>query len=314
MPIETVSLAIMFADIARSTRFYEILGDKSAQKLMATCLSRLSDVVCQHQGSVIKTIGDEVMCTFPDADHAVNAAKNMQEAIEKTPDIENSDLGTPNIYIGIHTGPVIMEGKDVFGDSVILAARMVALAKPRQILITEQTVKALTPENKAFVRYVDKETIKGKRGKLKIYEFIWEQYDVTVILGRSSSPLVLQYCLELRCGNCIIGVDHLQPSITMGRQSHNDLVLGYERISRSHANIEYSRETFISRSHANIEYSREKFILIDHSSNGSYVHPQGETVIHINRDEVQLSGTGIISLGRQASPGSPGAIHYTIKQ
>jgi len=299
MPRETASLAIMFADIARSTRFYETLGDISAQRLMTKCLSRLSDVACQHQGSVIKTIGDEVMCTFPDADQAVNAAKNMQEAFEKMPDIENCDLGTPNIYIGIHTGPVIQEEDDIFGDSVILAARMVALAKPRQILITEQTVKALKPDYKAFVRYVDKETIKGKKGKLKIYEYIWEQDDVTVILDRSSTSSALQSCLELRCGNLIIKVDHLQPNITMGRQSHNDLVLDYERISRSHANI---------------EYSREKFILIDHSSNGTYVHPQGEAVIHITRDEVQLSGTGIISLGRKASPGSPGAIHYTVKQ
>jgi hypothetical protein len=176
---------------------------------------------------------------------------------------------------------------------------MVALAKPRQILITEQTVNALTPEYKAFVRYVDTETIKGKKGKLKIYEYIWEQDDLTVIVDRSSDSLVLHSCLELRCGNIIIKVDHLQPSITMGRQNHNDLVLDYERISRSHANI---------------EYSREKFILIDQSSNGTYVHPQGETVIHINRDEVQLSGTGIISLGRKASPGSPGAIHYAVKQ
>ena len=299
MPRETISLAILFADIARSTRFYEILGDKSAQRLMAACLSRLSDVVCQRQGSVIKTIGDEVMCTFPDADHAVNAAKTMQEAIEKMPDIDNTDLGTPNIYIGIHTGPVIREDNDIFGDAVILAARIVALAKPRQILITEQTVKALTPENKAFVRYVDKETIKGKSGKLKIYEYIWEQDDVTVILGRSSTPLVLQSFLELRCGNLIIKVDHLQPSITMGRQSHNDLALDYERISRSHARI---------------EYSREKFVLIDHSSNGTYVHSRGKNAIHIIRDEVKLSGTGIISLGRKASPGSPGAIHYTVKQ
>ena len=299
MPRETASLAIMFADIARSTRFYETLGDISAQRLMAKCLSMLSDVACQHQGLVIKTIGDEVMCTFPDADQAVNAAKNMQEAFEKMPDIENSDLGTPNIYIGIHTGPVIKEEDDIFGDSVILAARMVALAKPRQILITEQTVKALTPDYKAFVRYVDKETIKGKKGKLKIYEYIWEQDDVTVILERSSTSSVLQSYLELRCGNVIIKVDHLQPSITMGRQSHNDLVLDYERISRSHANI---------------EYSREKFILMDHSSNGTYVHPQGEAVIHITRDEVQLFDSGIISLGRKASPGSPGAIHYTVKQ
>jgi hypothetical protein len=286
MPQKKVIFTILFADIVKSSQFYEILGDKSA------------DTVSQHQGSVVKTIGDEVMCIFPDADRAVKAAKAMQQVLEKTPDVDTAKLSMPNIHIGIHTGPVIKKGDDIFGDAVNLAARMVALAKPRQILITEQTVQTLTPEYQSSVRYVDKDTIKGKSRELKIYEFLWEINDLTVMLDRSSTSLVLQSCLELRYGDNIVRVDQRQPSITMGRQKHNDLVLDYERISRSHARI---------------EYRREKFVLIDQSSNGTYVHPQDEDGIYIKRDEVRLSGTGIISLGRMAAPGSPGAIHFTVK-
>jgi hypothetical protein len=298
MPQKDAFSTILFADIARSSQYYEILGDKSAQRLIATCLAKLSDVTSQHQGSVVKTIGDEVMCIFPDADQAVKAAKAMQQVLEKIPGADYTKLSIPNIHIGIHTGSVIRKGDDIFGDTVNLAARMVALAKPRQILITEQTVKALPKEYQSSVRYVDKDIIKGKSGELKIYEYIWELDDVTVMLKPSSTPFLCQSCLELRYGGNIIKVDQRQPSITMGRQKHNDLILDYERISRSHARI---------------EYRREKFVLIDHSSNGTYVHPHGEDGIYIKRDEVPLSGTGIISLGRMAAPGSPGAIHFTVK-
>ncbi|MCD4716691.1 MAG: hypothetical protein K8R45_08115, partial [Desulfobacterales bacterium] len=62
---ETDTLAILFADIAKSTNLYETLGDKIAQNLIGTCLSLFSDVTARYNGTVIKTIGDEIMCTFP---------------------------------------------------------------------------------------------------------------------------------------------------------------------------------------------------------------------------------------------------------
>lgn len=298
MARETISLTILFADIAGSTRFYEMLGDRSAQRLVSESLSRLSDVAYRHRGTVVKTIGDELMCTFQDADHAVKAAKAMHQALENMPGAENSDVGRPNIYVGIHTGPVIKGGNDIFGDAVNLAARVVALAKPRQILITRQTVKALTPPHQAAVNYVDEKTVKGKSGQHKLYEYVWELEDVTLMLDRSSAPEVLPFCLELKYSDKKIKVDQSRPSITMGRQNHNDLVLNYERISRSHARI---------------EYRRGKFVLADNSSNGTYVHLQGENDTYINREEALLYGTGVISLGRRATPGSPGAIHFAVR-
>ncbi len=298
MPQETLSLAILFADIARSSQLYEIMGDKTAQRLIAKCLSRLADVAKQHEGSVIKTIGDAVMCTFPDADNAIKAAVAMQQTIEKIPADGRADKVTPDIYIGIHIGPVIRDDRDIFGDAVNLAARMVSLAKPQQILITERTFKALTPEYQSSVRYLDKDTIKGKSGELKIYEYLWELDDVTLMVDRCAIQSALQSCLELRYGDNTIKIDRLKPSITMGRHRKNDLVLNYERISRFHARI---------------EYRRGKFVLIDKSSNGTYVHLQDQPSIYIKRDETLLSGTGMINLGRQATPGSPGAIHFTVR-
>jgi class 3 adenylate cyclase len=298
MPRETVSLAILFADVARSTQLYELMGDETAQKLISQCISRFSDIACQHQGSVVKTIGDAVMCTFQHADDAVKAAMAMQLILESIPSARGADRGTPDIYIGIHFGPVIREDGDIFGDAVNLAARMVSLAKPQQILITEQIYNALTPEYQSSVRFLDKDTIKGKSGELNIYEYIWEPNDITVMLDRAAVTLNMQSCLELKRGDSIIKIDSCNPSVTMGRQRKNDLVLNYKRISRFHARI---------------EYRRGKFVLIDNSSNGTYIHLPDQNSVYIKRDETLLSGSGIISLGRQATPGSPGAIHFAVK-
>ncbi|MBF0195214.1 MAG: adenylate/guanylate cyclase domain-containing protein, partial [Magnetococcales bacterium] len=62
--------AILFADIAGSTKLYEAIGDAKARELTSSCIDLLSKITIEFQGVVIKTIGDEVMCTFPSADAA----------------------------------------------------------------------------------------------------------------------------------------------------------------------------------------------------------------------------------------------------
>ncbi|MBT6454126.1 MAG: adenylate/guanylate cyclase domain-containing protein, partial [Gammaproteobacteria bacterium] len=55
---------ILFADIAGSTALYENIGDSQAENLINTILAALSGIVEEHNGLVIKTIGDEIMCQF----------------------------------------------------------------------------------------------------------------------------------------------------------------------------------------------------------------------------------------------------------
>ena len=266
---------------------------------MVPAFSVLSEVTVRHHGSVIKTIGDEVMCTFPSADDAVEAGKEMHQALGNMTIEEKPGYDPPNIYVGIHLGPVIREENDVFGDAVNVAARMVALAKQRQIITTEQTVEALSPEQRGCVQCIDKTIVKGKSGELNIYEVIWEQHDVTVMLD--DEPLdaqALKCRLELQFQDQIIEVDEIHPSATLGRQSHNDLVVNDNRVSRSHARI---------------EYRRGKFVLIDQSTNGTHLVLQGKKGVIVKRDEAQLLGKGIIGLGREVTPDSPAAISFAIK-
>jgi len=298
MTRENIILAILFADVAKSTHLYETLGNTAAKTLIGNCLSILSKATVQHQGTVIKTIGDEIMCTFPTANDAVEAAMEMNRELEMMPMTGMPGAVPPNIYVGIQHGPVIKEDEDVFGDAVNVAARMVALAKQRQIITTEETVSELKPEHKESSRVIDKTTVKGKSGEIDIYEVVWEHQDATVMVDDSRDALVMQARMELSFQGQQVEVDQNRPSVTMGRQGHNDVVVNDGRVSRSHARI---------------EYNRGKFSLIDQSTNGTFALIQGKKSINLKRDEAALLGSGIIGLGREVTPDSPLAIHYSIK-
>ena len=97
-------------------------------------------VTLRHGGTLVTIIGDEVYCTFPTADAAMEAACGMQEAITGSPAVNGRRLA---IHVGLHFGPVLIDaGKDPTGDAVNVANRMVTMAKAGQILMTGATVGA----------------------------------------------------------------------------------------------------------------------------------------------------------------------------
>ena len=302
MTREDMTLTILFADIANSTQLYETLGNEDARNLIGDCISLLSKVALNHEGTVVKTIGDEIMCTFLSATDAVEAAMDMNLSLMNLPVDNLPGTFPPNIYVGIQEGPVIVEDdRDVFGDAVNVAARLVALAKQRQIITTEETLVALDPAIKSAARHIDKTTIKGKTGEINIYEILWEQKDETVMMDIPLDALMDECFMELKLGDQILEVGKDLSRVTIGRQPHNNLVVNDIRVSRTHARI---------------EYRRGKFILIDQSTNGTYAEGQEGDHIHLRRDEVPLSGSGVISLGRKIMSDSAdeiSLIHFEVK-
>src|ERR1700680_3841134 len=72
-----IELAILFADVVGSTRLYESLGEVRARDMVAIFIDVMRPATEQHHGTVIKTMGDEIMATFPTADDALNAAAQI---------------------------------------------------------------------------------------------------------------------------------------------------------------------------------------------------------------------------------------------
>ena len=143
-----IELAILFADVVGSTRLYELMGDLRAREMVAICIDIMRSATEQHQGTVIKTMGDEVMSTFPSAERGAqrrrpDAAADLRQAQLKV------DGQAVAIRVGCHFGPVVLENRDVFGATVHTANRMTSQAKAGQIITTAATVERLSPEWRA---------------------------------------------------------------------------------------------------------------------------------------------------------------------
>jgi len=296
-----VEVAILFADVVGSTQLYEDLGDDQARAMVARCLAIMREATESNRGTVIKTIGDEVMATFPRADDAIAAGKRMQEQISIAQELAH-EKGHVAIRIGCHYGPVVEEQRDVFGSAVHVANRMTSQAKARQIVTTLGMVQELSPEWRSFARQIDVATVRGKAEEVVLFEILWQPDDATSMLPTvtwSSEKSSQLRRLSLRSQGKEVIVGQGRKSATLGRSDDNDVVV---------------KGNLISRVHARIEATRDRFTLIDESTNGTFVQTNDGDEIFIRRDSTVLTGEGTIGLGRVAQPGTSLAIHYIIEE
>jgi adenylate cyclase len=296
MALKTSNLAIVFADISGSTRMYEVLGDVAARAKVAACLKLLAAVTSRRDGTVVKTIGDELMCTFPDAERAVAAACEMHEVVEDevTEQTASGPLSLA-IRVGLHYGPTIIEAGDVFGDAVNVAARMGSMAKAGQIITTQSTVEALSPVLRANTRLIDRAPVKGKKETLEIYEILWQHEDVTrmstaVVAAQESAGR-----MRLSYRNQTLVMDAERTQVVIGRSKTADIAVD---------------ETLASRSHVKIEQRRGKFFITDQSTNGTYVRA-GKHEAFLRREEMPLTGKGAISLGRSFRENPTDVVYFS---
>ena len=290
-----LEVAILFADVVGSTQLYDKFGDTKASETVAVCLDVMKDATQQFNGTVIKTIGDEVMSTFPSVDEAMSAAVMMQTRISA--DGQEEENIPVSIRIGCHFGPVVQEQNDIFGAAVHTANRMTSQAKARQIVISGETVEAMGQELQKQTRQIDVATVRGRLDEVALYELLWDPQEATSMLptieweskGKKVSKLVLSFRDQE------VEVSDKRKSVVLGRAEDNDLVI---------------KGNLISRIHAKIEMRRGKFRIIDQSTNGTFIqNVQGEETF-IRRDSTELGDEGTIGLGRAEEPGSALAIHF----
>jgi class 3 adenylate cyclase len=276
MPV-TSDLAVLFADIAGSTRLYETLGDERAFATVGRSVAGMGDACRTFHGRVVKTIGDEVMSVFATADAAAQAAIAMQSSLA----LDTEAPLRVAIRIGFHFGPAIERDGDVFGDSVNVAARLVGLANASQVMTSKSTAAALAPWLRARVRGLGALAVKGKHDDLDVCELVWQDTndDLTTLSTRLEVPRTR---LVVRHGGTERVLDEMRRTLAFGRDAQNDVVIA---------------DRLASRMHAHVEKRREHFVLVDHSSNGTYVTRESEPEIALRREEFVLRGRGRISFG-----------------
>lgn len=291
MQAKAEHVAILFADICDSMPLYEKSGDASAVSVIARCLDALAELATQHDGTVIRSKGDDLLCIFQVPARALDAAAAMVDLHHRS--------NSPQIHVGIHFGPAIRARQDIYGDAVNVAARMLSIAKPGEIVASRDLVDALPGEERHRLALLGKHAVKGKTEPIEVFSMVLDEGDNTQMAwGRdgqaeAAAPETVAPALALDLayqGRSITVRDGER--CVIGRADRCDLVVPDPRVSREHASV---------------QVRAGRATLSDQSSTGTWVLDGDGGYTTLRRETGPLGGSGRIRLGRHPRDPHPAA-------
>src|SRR5262245_43882510 len=134
-PTQRRLAAILAADVVGYSRLMEVDEAGTLAALKTRRRDVLDPLVAKHRGRVFKILGDGVLVEFASPVNAVQCAVDLQESMSAA----NSDQAEDRhiiLRVGVNLGDVIVEGSDLYGDGVNIAARLEAIAEPGAIVIS----------------------------------------------------------------------------------------------------------------------------------------------------------------------------------
>jgi adenylate cyclase len=128
--------AILAADVVGYSRLMQLDEAGTLAVLKARRTEVLQPIVTKHRGRIVKLMGDGVLIEFASAVDAVECAVQLQEAMAA------ANAGAPDdrwivLRIGVNLGDVMVEGSDLYGDGVNIAARLEAIAEPGTVYVSQ---------------------------------------------------------------------------------------------------------------------------------------------------------------------------------
>jgi len=136
-------IAVLFSDLKGSTQLYEGIGDAAAYSRVNRHFDFIRQAVVRLDGSIVKTMGDGVMCAFRQVDDALEAALAVQEQVADWCRAEQIDPPLV-LKLGVHAGPVIAmtanDRLDYFGRTVNVAARLGDQSRGRDIVMLREVL------------------------------------------------------------------------------------------------------------------------------------------------------------------------------
>jgi len=156
---DRVLATVLFTDIVGSTKRVEAIGDRAWHDLLDRHNEIVRREVLRHRGHEVKTTGDGFLITFDGPARSIKCSLAISEAVE--------DLGL-QVRAGLHTGEVEMIDNDVSGIAVHIASRIVAMAQPRQVLVSS-TVRDLVAGSNIRFRDEGSHRLKGLEESIRLF-------------------------------------------------------------------------------------------------------------------------------------------------
>jgi len=152
--------AMCFLDITGYTRLTVERGDQAAAALAHDLGTLVQRSATTHGGRPVKWLGDGVMLWFRDPGPAVVAALEMAAGV--------AAAGLPPAHVGLHSGPVVMQDGDYYGQTVNLASRIAGYARAGEVVVSQSVVESSTGTPVQFTDLGDVE-LKGLTEPVRLY-------------------------------------------------------------------------------------------------------------------------------------------------
>ncbi|HET9714089.1 MAG TPA: adenylate/guanylate cyclase domain-containing protein, partial [Pyrinomonadaceae bacterium] len=171
--ISVGTLTILFTDLRHSTQLYREIGDATAFGRVMSHFDVVKKVIAEHDGAIVKTIGDAVMGVFRSAADGLRAMLEVQEILASP-----SDGGIPlTLKAGLNTGPCIAvtlnDRLDYFGSTVNMAARLECLSSGSDVIISRSVF-----EDARVRELIESEGLSAEEFDMSLKGFDYERFEL----------------------------------------------------------------------------------------------------------------------------------------
>jgi class 3 adenylate cyclase len=292
---------VVFADLVGSTGIFERLGDETAGRFVTQLTTALAKTFEQHNGRVVKLLGDGIFTVFQAESDAIVACIEIQKRLKEKPVHPGGTGSAVQMQMGVEAGEVVEIEGDCYGDAVNSAARLADLAGADQILTTSRVRDALPTALLGQLRSLGPMYLRGKQEVTEVFRVEWQEERDTeaTVMGASMFKPTKDAMLEVSSAGQVLRVEPRGDKLTIGRSITASLTLNDGRVSREHATL---------------EWRGGHFVLGDTSSFGTWVYfgNQAEPVV-LRRAECYLVGSGQIALGCEREAEAAPLVQFNVR-
>ena len=181
--------AILSADVVGYSRLMGIDETGTLARLKAMRRDFFDPLIAAHSGRIFKLMGDGALVEFASAVDAVTCAIEVQKQVQEHNAGSHEDSRI-QFRIGINVGDIIVEGDDIYGDGVNVAARIQALADPGGIYISRGAAEQVRDKVPIKIETRGEQTVKNIARPIEVFCIIAEDRDAVVVAINKSETHV----------------------------------------------------------------------------------------------------------------------------
>ena len=179
--------AILAADVVGYSRLMET-DEAGTARMLREHRAAADPLVAEHGGRIVKTTGDGMLIEFPSVVGAVQCAVAIQKLMAE----RNGGIPAKHRMewrVGIHLGDILIEGEDILGDGVNIAARLEGIAEPSGICISEDAFRQV--RGKVETEFLDdgEQTLKNIARPVRVYRARPASVPVSAVPAATALPL-----------------------------------------------------------------------------------------------------------------------------